>query len=84
MKILSYILGVILLSISTVAGVFAIEAPASLSINQDTDTSVIVSWEAIEEASGYELYYSTVSPVDVNDGLTQKRLFIPETSITVE
>lgn len=84
MKIFSYVLKITLAILISITSVFAIEAPTSLVITENSESSVLVSWDAVDGASGYDVYYSTVSPIDIDDPATQKRLFIPESSVLVD
>lgn len=84
MKIFSYVLKITLAILISITSVFAIEAPTSLVITENSQSSVSISWNDVEGASGYDVYYSTVSPINIDDPATQKRLFIPESSVLVD
>jgi hypothetical protein len=41
--------------------VSALDAPTGLKIDASTSSSLNISWDVVEDATGYYLYYSTES-----------------------
>lgn len=46
-------------------GVFALEIPTNISTSNITETSVSISWDELENAAGYHLYFSDTPSVEI-------------------
>jgi LPXTG-motif cell wall-anchored protein len=64
MKSIFRFLGFISLFFALIIQSFAIDAPTSVAVDNTNDTSVVVTWDSVENAIMYYVYYSKQSWVD--------------------
>jgi len=61
--------------------VFAIDTPMNITANNITETSIDLSWDTVEDALGYNVYYSETTPVDKLTA--ENREYLSENSINI-
>ena len=59
--------------LSTTFATFALEAPVNISANEITNTSMSISWDSVQDAAGYHVYFSEDPSVEILTA--QKREF---------
>jgi hypothetical protein len=66
---------------SGVISVHAIDAPTNILANSITENNIELSWDSVDNALGYHIYYSTSTPVDKLSA--EKEEYIQETSFNI-
>ena len=65
MKFIPKILALLLVFGISTFSVFAINSPINVLSSNVTETNSLLSWDAAENALGYNVYFSTVSPIEL-------------------
>lgn len=65
MKFIPKILALLLVFGISTFSVFAINSPINIVASNISESSWLLSWDASEDALGYNIYYSTTSPIEL-------------------
>ncbi len=82
MKFIPKILALLLVFGISTFSAFAINAPINILVSNITDTSWLISWDEPEDALGYDIYYSTTSPIELLTA--EKREYVNGLEVTLD
>jgi hypothetical protein len=82
MKFLSKIIALSSVLLLSISSVFAIDAPINLQASNISETSLTLSWDIVDTAFGYHIYYSDIQGVEILSA--QKMEYVTDMPIVVE
>ena len=65
MKFLTKIIALCSVLFVSITSVFAIDAPVNIQAENIDETSITLSWNIVDTAFGYHIYYSDVQDVEI-------------------
>jgi hypothetical protein len=82
MRFLSKIIALTIVLFLSISSTFAIEAPVNLEASDINETSLTLSWDIVDSAFGYHIYYSETQGVEILSA--QKKEYVTDIPLVID